>query len=85
MQLYAKPTRFTCQVYSPQTSHAPPRRDRGVRTHASTSLLRVSAEVLCLAGRRDWCSRGLNIILNLEGARIGPAWTVSYFADQLTL
>ena len=31
----------------------------GVRIHASTSLLRVSAGVLCLASNGDWCSRSL--------------------------
>ena len=31
----------------------------GVRTHTSTSLLRVSAGVLYLASNGDWCSRSL--------------------------
>ena len=31
----------------------------GVRTHASTSLLRMCAGVLCLASNGDWCSRSL--------------------------
>ena len=31
----------------------------GVRTHASTSLLRMSAGVFCLASNGDWRSRSL--------------------------
>ena len=56
----------------------------GVRTHASTSLLRVSAGVLCLASNGDWSSRSLEKFLKLESPRIRSSWAVSYFTDQLT-
>ena len=54
-QQHQKRIRPTCQVSDPQASHPPPRRDRGVRTHASISLLRTSAVVLRLASNGDCC------------------------------
>ena len=42
----------------------------GIRTHASTSLLRLSAGVLWLASNRDWRSRSLKFYLKLESSRI---------------
>ena len=54
------------------------------RTHASTSLWRTSAGVLCLASNGDWRSRSLKKYLKFESARITLAvWAVSYFTDQL--
>ena len=38
----------------------------GVRTHDLTSLLRMSARVLCLASNGDWRSRSLKILLRLH-------------------
>ena len=43
---------------------------QGVRTHASTSLLRVSAVVLCLPSNGDWRSRSLKNYLKFESSRI---------------
>ena len=54
----------------------------GVRTHASISLLRKSARVFCLASYADWRSRSLKIYVG-KTRRIGEAWVVSYFTDQL--
>ena len=42
----------------------------GVRTHASASLLRVSAVVLCLVSNGDWRSRTLKTYLKFESSRI---------------
>ena len=56
LQGHEKAIYLTCRVCNPQTSHAPPHRDfMGARTHASTSLLRMSAGVLCLASKDHWC------------------------------
>ena len=44
----------------------------GVRTHASTSLLRVSAGVLCLASNGDWRSRSLIFFLSSKAR--GSDW-----------
>ena len=50
-----------------------------IRTRASTSLLRVSAGVLCLASNGDWCSRSLKILEvgKLED-QTGLGWELLY-------
>ena len=58
----------------------------GVRTHASTSLLRTSAGVLCLASNGDWwwtmCSNALEAWKTIEvgfvRSKVRLAWAVSY-------
>ena len=47
------------RLCNPQNTHAPPRRDRVVRTHASISVLRTSAVVNCLASIGEWRFRSL--------------------------
>ena len=88
-QLHVKARCPTCRVRSHRAATHLPAGIEGVRTHASISLLRVSAGVLLSHQQRRLVLHGvlskLEKRMKLESRRIGPAWAVSYFADQLTL
>ena len=53
--LHVKARCPTCRVCSHRAATHLPAGIEGVRTHASISLLRVSAGVLCLASNDGWC------------------------------
>ena len=52
--------------------------------HASTSLSRMSAGVLCLASNGGALEACKNIEVGLVRSKIRLAWAVRYFTDQLT-
>ena len=80
LRLHVNRTCPICQVLIPQSSHAAPRRDRG----GPNTCLHITLAVVCRSAlsRKQW-RLSLSKIEQLLEVEIGPAWAVSYFADQL--
>ena len=87
MDLRAGPTRkvirWTSRLCNPQNTHAPPRRDRGCQnTSLYIPLAYVCRSVL---SRERWqmALSKLGKFMLERTRRIGQAWAVIYFTDQL--
>ena len=87
MDLRAGSTRkvvcLTCPVSSRQSIRAPPRRDRGCQN----TCIDVPLAYICRGAlsREQWRLALSKLEKNMlqRTRRIGPAWAVSYFTDQL--